>query len=81
MSSNVSPENEQFIQQIIQSGVYQDRGAVLDDALDLLKRREQLRRKVDAGIEQLDRGEGIAGEQVFARLEESGGFTYRRKDL
>ena len=68
MSADVSPENERYIQTAIQNGQYRDRGQALDEALELLKQRDRLRREVNAGIEQLERGEGIPGEDVFERL-------------
>jgi len=59
MATNLSPENEQFIQNAIAAGLYHDRGEVLDRAIELLKRREKLIRDVNLGIEQLERGEGV----------------------
>jgi hypothetical protein len=38
--------------------MYHDRGEALDSAVELLRRREQLIRDVNKGIEQLERGEG-----------------------
>ena len=35
------------------------RGEAVDKAVELLRRREQLIRDVDEGIEQLERGEGV----------------------
>lgn len=58
MATNLSPENEQYIQNAIAAGLYHDRGEVLDRAVELLKRREQLIRDVNMGIEQLEHGEG-----------------------
>jgi antitoxin ParD1/3/4 len=58
MATDLSPENEQFIQTAIASGLYHNRGEALDMAVDLLKKREQLIRDVNLGIEQLERGEG-----------------------
>jgi len=58
MSSSLSPENERYIEHAILAGVYQDRGEILDKAVELLRRREQLLRDVNRGIEQLERGEG-----------------------
>ena len=59
MSSNLSPENEQFLEHVISLGIYHNRGEALDKAVELLRRREQLIRDVDEGIEQLERGEGV----------------------
>ena len=68
MSDDISPENVQFIQTVTDRGQDRDRGQVLDEALELLKKRDQLRRDVNAGIEQLERGGGIDGDEVFERL-------------
>ena len=57
MSIQLSPTNEQFIQDLIVSGQYRSRGEVLDRAVELLKRREHLLHEVNAGVEQLNRGQ------------------------
>ena len=67
MASDISPENEQFIQHELESGVYHQRGELLDDAVSLLKRRRDLQREIQAGI---DSGPGVPADEVFARLEE-----------
>ena len=67
MASDISPENEQFIQHELESGVYQSRGELLDQAVGLLKRRRDLQREIQAGM---DSGPGIPGGEVFARLEQ-----------
>jgi Arc/MetJ-type ribon-helix-helix transcriptional regulator len=59
MSSPLSPENEQFLEQAVAVGMYHDRDEALDRAVELLRRREQLIRDVNMGVEQLERGEGI----------------------
>jgi antitoxin ParD1/3/4 len=58
MSTNLTPENEQFIENVIASGLYHDRDEAINRAVELLQRREQLIRDVNLGIEQLQRGEG-----------------------
>ncbi len=67
MASDISPENEQFIQHELESGVYLGRGELLDEAVGLLKRRRDLQREIQAGI---DSGPGIPAAEVFTRLEE-----------
>jgi antitoxin ParD1/3/4 len=57
MATNLSPENEQFIENVIASGLYHDRDEAINKAVELLKNREQLIRDVNLGIEQLERGE------------------------
>ncbi len=70
MATNLSPENEQFIQNAIAAGMYHNREEVLDRAVDLLKRREQLIRDVNLGIEQLENGLGetLDIEQIKASV-------------
>ena len=65
--STISPENEQFIQHELEAGTYQNRGELLDEAVGLLKRRRELQRAIEAGI---DSGPSIPGSDVFPRLEE-----------
>ena len=67
MSTDISPENEQFIQHELESGNYHDRSELLNDALRLLKRRRELVRAIQAGI---DSGPSIPGDEVFGELEE-----------
>ena len=58
MSTDLTPENERYIENVIASGLFHDRGEALNRAVELLKNREQLIRDVNLGIEQLERGEG-----------------------
>jgi len=69
MSVEITPELEGLVQSIFQTGNYPDENAVLGEALRLLEKRERLRREVNAGIRQLEQGQGIDGEEVFERLE------------
>jgi len=66
MASDISPENEQFIQHELQLGTYENRAELLDEAVRLLKRRRELQRDVQAGI---DSGPSIPGSEVFRRLQ------------
>jgi Arc/MetJ-type ribon-helix-helix transcriptional regulator len=59
MSSGLSPENEQFLARALSAGVYHDRDEALDDAVNLLRRRQKLIEDVNHGIEQIDRGETV----------------------
>jgi antitoxin ParD1/3/4 len=68
MSTEISADNERYLQQLVERGIYRDRAAAIDEALALLKRRDQLRGDVRAGIEQADRGELLDAESVFQRL-------------
>ena len=66
----MSQENAQYIQEAIKNGAYRDEREALDEAVGLLKNRDQLRRDVQAGIEQADQGQLIPAEKVFERLEQ-----------
>jgi Arc/MetJ-type ribon-helix-helix transcriptional regulator len=65
MSIDLSPQNEQFIEQVVARGAFHDRTQALDQAVDLLRRRQELLDHIDEGTRQLRSGEGIEihGEQ------------------
>ena len=65
MAGGISIENEQFIQHELESGAYRTREELLDEAVTLLKRRADLKREIQAGIES---GPAIPGDEVFAIL-------------
>ncbi|HEY9708038.1 MAG TPA: type II toxin-antitoxin system ParD family antitoxin [Oculatellaceae cyanobacterium] len=76
MNISLTPEQEQFIQEKINSGKYETADELISEAFRLLEERdkhyekwvEETRKKVAVGIAQLDRGEGIDGEEVFKEL-------------
>ncbi len=61
MSQSLPPELQQFVEQELASGRYQTREDVICEALRLLRERKlhELRKELDAGLQQLKRGEGI----------------------
>jgi Arc/MetJ-type ribon-helix-helix transcriptional regulator len=59
MNSQLSPENEQFLEHAISVGIFHDRDEALDRAVAVLRRREQLICDVNKGIDQIESGEGI----------------------
>ncbi|MFM8707684.1 MAG: type II toxin-antitoxin system ParD family antitoxin [Planctomycetia bacterium] len=59
MSRRLSPENEQFLDRAVSAGNYHDREAAIDEAVNLLRRREKLVEDVNRGIEQISRGETV----------------------
>lgn len=71
MSSGLSQENEQFLQRAVATGMYHDRNEAIDVAVEILRRREQLIRDVNKGIEQLERGECVPFdiEEIKAEVE------------
>jgi antitoxin ParD1/3/4 len=62
LSVTIPAEFEQFVKGQVASGAYDSTEDMLSDALKLLRQRdlESLRREVQVGIDELDRGEGIA---------------------
>ncbi len=64
--SDISPENEQFIQHELELGEYRNREELLDRAVGLLKRRRELQLDIQSGC---DSGASIPAREVFARLE------------
>lgn len=78
MNISLSPELEQKIYERVQSGRYASANEVISESLRLLEEQEELRRikyealkrEIDKGIDQLERGLGIPGEEVFAEIRE-----------
>ncbi len=76
MNISLTPELEQMINQKVSSGMYHSPLAVIREALHLLDQQDELqqarldemRQQIAAGLEQLKRGEGMPGEQVFEEL-------------
>jgi antitoxin ParD1/3/4 len=70
------PEIEALIRQRLHSGAFESVEDVLFDALEMQSEREAwlqenkeaINAKIDRGLAQLDRGEGIAGDQLRTRL-------------
>lgn len=87
MSISLKPEHEQFIQSQVASGRFANQEEVIDTAFRLLERLhgeyeqwiEETRDKIDIGITELDRGEGLDGEAVVAGILER--FKQARQDL
>jgi hypothetical protein len=67
---DLSPENRAYLESAIAAGTYPTALAALDEAVILLRRRDEVRGKLQAAVEQADRGELIPAEQVFHRLEQ-----------
>ena len=73
MNVSLTPELEQLIQERVRSGRCTSASEVVREALRLLQDRDELRRlrmdqlraKVVAGLDSLDRGEGVDGDAVI----------------
>lgn len=77
MTITLRPEHEEAIARAMQSGAYQSPEDVIERALEVLRsedewlaqNKEVIHEKIERGIAQLDRGEGISGEELRGRLE------------
>jgi antitoxin ParD1/3/4 len=70
MNVEIPADLTPFVEQMLSQGTYRSETEILVDGLRLLRTKEQLRIDVDAGITQLENGEGLDGDEVFGRLEE-----------
>ena len=78
MNVSLTPEFEALINAKVASGRYGSASEVVREALRLFEDRElvrelrleELRKQIAVGLEQLDRGEYVSGEQVFEELRE-----------
>jgi antitoxin ParD1/3/4 len=67
MNVSLTPQLEAFVQEKVASGLYSSASEVIRDALRMLEEQdrvkatklEMLRKEIQKGIDELDRGEGI----------------------
>jgi len=84
MSTDLSPQNEQFLSHAVAKGVFRDRAEAMDQAVDLLRRRQELLDHIDKGTRQLRNGEGVQlhgdGElrAFFDRIQAEGMVRYEQ---
>lgn len=57
MSTDIPPQNGQYIQEEVARCAFPSRGQALDAAVELLKQRGNWTGEVQAGIDELERGE------------------------
>jgi antitoxin ParD1/3/4 len=69
MNVSLTPELEQLVNEKVESGLYQTASEVVREALRLLKERDQerLRADIQAGFDQLARGEGKRYDKASGR--------------
>ncbi|HEY9853893.1 MAG TPA: type II toxin-antitoxin system ParD family antitoxin [Leptolyngbyaceae cyanobacterium] len=78
MNIALTPKQEEFINKLVEEGKYLSASDVIDEGLRLLEDRyivyqarlAELQKKIDVGIEQLERGERIDGETAIQQLRE-----------
>lgn len=71
MNVNLGPVFDDFVADLLKTGLYQSQSEILREGLRLLKEREDLkglRREIARGANQADRGEFVDGAKVFAQI-------------
>ena len=88
MNVSLTPELEKLVTRKVASGLYQSASEVIREGLRLLDDQDRLRalhhaevkKKIQTGLAQLDRGEGIPGDEVYAEMKQrSAEFRRGRK--
>ena len=67
--SEISNDNAEYIDNAVRRGAYSNPTEALNEAVGLLKQRDQLRAEVRSGIDQANNGELLPASEVLARLE------------
>lgn len=76
MNVSLTPELERYINEKVETGSYRSASEVVRESVRLLQRVEEdraarlaaLRRDINEAIAEMDRGEGIDGEEAFASI-------------
>ena len=68
MSTEISPENEAFICQAVESGQFESRQDALDAAVHLLRDEAETISAIQEGLCSIERGEGIPLAEADALL-------------
>ena len=78
MHVSLTPHLEGLVRDKVKSGLYNSASEVVREALRLMEDRdrlgdirlEELRKEIQIGIDQIERGEVTPGEEVFRQLRE-----------
>ena len=76
MNVSLTPELEQWVSEKVGAGRYRSASEVIREGLRLLLEKEEeraarieaLRRDIQVGLDELDRGEGVDGDDAFDRV-------------
>ena len=86
MTVTLTAEQEKFIAERMNRGGHSSPEKILDEGLKLIRAKEEyqgrlveLRREIQIGIDQINRGEVLDGKVVFDRLLEKNGKRARAK--
>ena len=87
MNVNLGTVLDQFVADLLKSGMYQTQSEILREGLRLLKEKEELkqlriaelRKEIAIGSAEADRGELVDGEEVFAAIRKRSAERKRAK--
>jgi len=76
MNVSLTPELDRYVEEKVKSGRYRSASEVLRESLRIMQQVEEerqarlmaLRGEIDRGLEELDRGMGVDGEEAFDRV-------------
>lgn len=76
MNVSLTPELDEFVASLVEAGRYRSASEVVRAAIRLLQdleaersaKLDALRGSIDAGIEELDRGDGVYADEVFEEI-------------
>ena len=79
MNVNLGPVFDEFVSELLETGLYQSQSEILREGLRLLKERQdfknlqlsRLRNEIALGAKQADRGEFVDGPTAFAAIRRS----------
>lgn len=88
MNVNLGPAFDQFVSDLLETGLYQSQSEIIREGLRLLKEREDLksvrlaemRREIAVGSDQADRGEFVDGAEAFAEIRRRSSERKHSKD-
>ena len=67
MNVQIPADYNPAVQKLITEGRYRDEGEIVAEGIKLLIMREQLAKDVQAGLDDLDAGNRIDAEEVYAK--------------
>lgn len=68
MNVKLSLDAKQFVDGLVAFGEYESADEAIADGVRLLMNRQHLRADIQKGIDELDAGLGVDGDEVFAEL-------------
>lgn len=71
MPTDLTSQQQSIVDALASSGRYSGDVQVLDEALELLKQRDDLRERLKIGTDQLDQGDRRTIDDVFTAIRES----------